>query len=46
MAVFDLLVCPEDHTRLLYNEEFLECPKCKKKFKVKEGIPCLISSVV
>jgi uncharacterized protein YbaR (Trm112 family) len=43
-ALFELLVCPQDKTKVIYNEQkgSLKCPKCGSVYPVKESIPVMI----
>jgi uncharacterized protein YbaR (Trm112 family) len=40
----DMLRCPLDpsHTRLEQGDNCLVCQRCRLRFPIKEGIPCLL----
>jgi uncharacterized protein YbaR (Trm112 family) len=42
--LFELLVCPQDKNKVLYNEQkdSLKCQKCGSVYLVKEGIPVML----
>jgi len=42
--LFDILACPLCKAGLKYNNDKtkLVCPKCKKEYEIKEGIPILL----
>jgi uncharacterized protein YbaR (Trm112 family) len=42
--LLEMLRCPMDprHTRLDGTEEALVCQRCRVRFPIKEGIPCLL----
>lgn len=44
-ALFDILACPKCKSDLAYNENKTEliCTKCNFRYKIKEGIPVLLS---
>lgn len=46
-GLLDLLVCPVCKVSLEYDKgrNELICPKCKKKYPIKEGIPLLMSKL-
>ncbi|MCX6709167.1 MAG: hypothetical protein NTW67_05995 [Candidatus Woesearchaeota archaeon] len=39
MELFDVLVCPDDRTKLICMINALHCPKCRKTYQVKDKIP-------
>ena len=42
--LLELLVCPADKSKLSLNEaaDILECPLCKIRYKLREGIPVML----
>jgi len=42
--LLEMLRCPMDprHTRLEATEDALICQRCRARFPIKEGIPCLL----
>ncbi|HLD16074.1 MAG TPA: Trm112 family protein [Candidatus Nanoarchaeia archaeon] len=40
--LLDILACPKCKGNLNYNKTKLSCKKCKKDYKIKEGIPIFI----
>jgi SAM-dependent methyltransferase len=39
ISKIDDLICPFCHNKLILNDNLLECSKCKKEYKIIDGIP-------
>ena len=40
--LLDVLACPDDKAELDYNKDKLICKKCKRVFKIEDGIPIML----
>mgnify|MGYP001580732017 FL=1 len=38
----DVLACPDDKAELDYKKDKLICKKCKRVFKIEDGIPIML----
>tara|TARA_Y100000310_G_scaffold266692_1_gene278322 strand:- start:333 stop:485 length:153 start_codon:yes stop_codon:yes gene_type:complete len=40
--LLEVLCCPDDKSDLEHDNNTLKCKKCKRVFKIKEGIPVML----
>ena len=40
--ILDILACPKCKGDLDYDENQLVCPKCDKRYEIKDGIPVFV----
>lgn len=42
--LLDILVCPlcKEHVQLTSDEQGLKCPKCRRVYPIRDGIPTMI----
>jgi|TARA_Y100000310_G_scaffold343847_1_gene453467 uncharacterized protein YbaR (Trm112 family) len=40
--LLDVLACPDDKSDLEYKKDKLVCKKCKRTFKIEDGIPIML----